>query len=105
MVRRLRPDAAHRCASWPQTSFIRTLDDIASLKQQPGKDIYLVGGPRTAASCLDAGLLDELRLIVYPLIAAEGKSLFATTERRRGLELEYAQQIDGGRVSLVYRID
>ena len=31
-------------ALWPKTSFVRTLEDIAALKQQPGKDIYLVGG-------------------------------------------------------------
>ena len=89
-------------ALWPKTSFIRGLEDIAALKQQPGKDIYLIGGARTTASLIDAGLVDELRLIVYPLIAGEGKALFATTERRRGLELREVQQLQGGRVSLIY---
>ena len=65
-------------ALWPKTSFVRGLEEIAALKQQPGKDIYLVGGARTTASFIDAGLVDELRLIVYPLIAGEGKALFAT---------------------------
>src|SRR5215217_6775344 len=59
-------------ALWPGTSFLRGLDDIAALKQQPGKDIYLIGGARTTASLIDAGLVDELRLIVYPLIAGKG---------------------------------
>jgi hypothetical protein len=45
--------------------------------------------------------VNELRLIVYPLIAGEGKALFATTERRRGLELRKVQQLQGGRVSLI----
>ncbi len=89
-------------AAWPNTSFLRGSDDIAALKRQPGKDIYLVGGARTAASMIDAGLLDELRLIVYPLIAGEGKSLFASIERRRELELRKVQQLSGGRISLVY---
>ena len=53
---------------------------------------------------IDAGLVDELRLIVYPLIAGEGKALFATTERRRGLELRKVQQLQDGRVSLIYGI-
>ena len=74
-------------ALWPKTSFVRGLEEIAALKQQPGKDIYLVGGARTTASLIDAGLVDQLRLIVYPLIAGEGKALFATAESRRGLEL------------------
>ena len=91
-------------ALWPKTSFVRGLEEISALKQQRGKDIYLVGGARTTASLVDAGLVDELRLIVYPLIAGEGKALFATTERRRGLELRKVQQLQDGRVSLIYEI-
>ena len=91
-------------ALWPNTSFVRGLEEIAALKQQSGKDIYLVGGARTTASLIDAGLVDELRLIVYPLIAGAGKALFATTENRRGLELQKVQQLQGERVSLTYRI-
>ncbi len=89
-------------ALWPKTRFVRTLEDIAVLKRQPGKDIYLVGGARTTASLIDAGLVDELRLIVYPLIAGRGKPLFAASERRRGLALRNVQQLHGGRISLVY---
>jgi dihydrofolate reductase len=92
-------------AIWPQTSFVRSLEEIATLKQQPGKDIYLVGGARTTASLIDAGLVDELRLILYPLIAGEGKALFATTEYRRELELRKVQQLQDGRVSLIYGIE
>jgi dihydrofolate reductase len=77
---------------------------VAALKQQPGKDIYLMGGARITASLIDAGLVDELRLIVYPLIAGEGKALFETTERRRGLELRKVQQLKDGRVGLIYGI-
>ena len=91
-------------ALWPRTRFVRGLEDIAALKQQPGKDIYLMGGARITASLIDAGLVDELRLIVYPLIAGEGKALFATAERRCGLELRKVEQLQGGRVSLIYGI-
>lgn len=91
-------------ARWPKTSFVRRLEDITALKQQPGKDIFLIGGARITASLLDAGLVDEIRLIVYPLIAGEGKALFATTERRRRLELRKVQQLQDGRVTLIYGI-
>jgi dihydrofolate reductase len=91
-------------ARWPKTSFVRGLEEVAALKQKPGKDIYLIGGARTAASLIDAGLVDELRLIVYPLIAGEGKPLFATTKRRRGLKLRNVQPLHDGLVSLVYGI-
>ena len=89
-------------AAWPNTSFVRGLEDIAALKRQSGKDIYLIGGARTAASLMDAGLVDELRLIVYPLIAGEGKALFATAGHRRGLQLRNSQLLPDGRLSLIY---
>ena len=89
-------------ALWPKTSFIRNFEELAALKRRPGKDIYLMGGARIAASLIDAGLVDELRLIVYPLITGEGKALFATAERRGRLELRKVQQLPDGRVSLIY---
>jgi dihydrofolate reductase len=89
-------------ALWPRTRFVRELADIAAIKQQAGKDIYLMGGARVTASLIDAGLVDELRLIVYPLITGEGKALFATITRRHGLELRTVRQLQGGRVSLIY---
>lgn len=91
-------------ASWAHTSFIRGLEDVAALKRQPGKDIYLVGGAKTVASLIDVGLVDELRLLVYPLISAEGKPLFGTSKRRRDLVLRKSEQLPDGRASLVYTI-
>jgi dihydrofolate reductase len=90
-------------ALWPKTRFLRELNEISALKQQPGKDIYLMGGARITASLIDAGLVDELRLIVYPLIAGEGKALFTTT-KRRGLELQKVQQLSDGRMSMIYGV-
>jgi dihydrofolate reductase len=90
--------------NWPNTIFVRALEDVAALKQQAGKDIYLVGGGRTTASLIDAGLVDELRLIVYPLIAGEGKTLFAGTEWRRGLEMRDVRRLSDGRAMLVYGV-
>ena len=50
------------------------------------------------------GLGDEFRLIVYPLIAGAGKSLFGKIEHRHGLELRKVRQLSEGRVSLVYGV-
>ncbi len=91
-------------ALWPKTGFLRGIEELTVLKQQPSKDIYLMGGARITASLIDAGLVDELRLIVYPLIAGEGKALFATIERRHALKLQKVRQLQGGSVSLIYGI-
>jgi len=90
-------------AQWSNTRFIKTAEDVAALKAQPGKDIYLVGGARTTSSLIEAGLVEELRLIVYPLIAGEGRALF-TGERRRLLELREVRPLSGGRASLIYGV-
>ena len=91
-----------KSAAWSLTKFLRSVDDVAAMKQQRGKNIYLVGGAHTTASLIDAGLVDELRLIVYPLIAGKGKALFATSEQRRQLELRNVEQLQGGCVRFTY---
>jgi len=91
-------------AQWHNTTILRSVDDVATLKQQSGKDIYLMGGARITASLLDAGLLDEVRLLVYPLIAGPGKALFATIAKRHNLKLISAQQVSEGLISAVYTV-
>jgi dihydrofolate reductase len=91
-------------ATWPQTRFLRSLDQLGKLKQEPGKDIYLMGGGAITAAAIDAGLVDEIRLIVYPLIAGGEKALFTPSAIRRPLELRKAEQLPDGRLSLIYGI-
>jgi dihydrofolate reductase len=91
-------------AQWPNTSFLRSIDEIIALKDRPGRDIYLMGGGRVAATLMEAGLIDELRLIVHPLIAGPGISLFAASAHRRNLELRKFQPLPHGQVSLIYGI-
>jgi dihydrofolate reductase len=91
-------------AEWPQTRFLPGLDELGKLKLERGKDIYLMGGAAITAAAIDAGLVDEVRLIVYPLIAGEGNALFASSKTRRALELRKAEPLPDGRLSLVYGI-
>lgn len=91
-------------AAWPNTRFLRSPDEVAALKRQPGKDIYLVGGAQTLSTLIDAGLVDELRLIVYPLIAAGGATLFASLHQRRRLSQKAVRALSYGRSLLTYQI-
>jgi dihydrofolate reductase len=88
-------------AKWSQTSFLHGLDEVAALKQQTGKDLYLMGGAGITRACIDHGLLDELRLVVHPVIAGAGAALFTAPERR-GLDLRNSETLAGGRVRLDY---
>jgi len=51
-------------------------DEIGRLKQQPGKHIGVAGSPTLVRSLLQSGLLDELTLMIHPVIAGKGKRLF-----------------------------
>lgn len=91
-------------AQWLKTRLLKSLDDIAALKRMPGKDIYLMGGARVTSALIDAGLVNELRLIVYPLVAGPGKALFAATERRHKLELRKVEALGHGLAKLIYGV-
>ena len=92
-----------KSATWPNTEILADLDAVAAMKQEQGKDIYLMGGGEIVGAALDAGLVDELRLIVYPLIVGEGKALFSSSARH-AMELHKVDQLPEGRFSLVYGI-
>jgi dihydrofolate reductase len=51
-------------------------EEISKLKEQPGKDISITGSPTLVRSLLEDGLLDELRLMVHPIVVGSGKRLF-----------------------------
>jgi dihydrofolate reductase len=89
--------------SWPNAHLFRSLDEVAALKQQPGKDIYLMGGGTMLQLLFEAGLVDELRLIVYPLVAGGPNTLFADSDVRRAADLVKLEPLDGGRVRMDYR--
>jgi dihydrofolate reductase len=90
-------------AAWPNVRIARDVAEVGVLKEQPGQAVYVVGGPGLVATLMNAGLIDELRLIVHPLILGGGTALFGGIERRRVLELVVAKPGDG-RLNLTYRV-
>ena len=74
------------------------------MRQQPGKAVYVVGGPGMVTSLVNAGLLDELRLIVHPVAAGGGRALFEGMAERQAFELVSAEPMASGRVNLTYRL-
>jgi dihydrofolate reductase len=90
--------------SWPPTAkMVRSVEELRALKAQPGKNMYVVGGATLVVSLLNADLLDEVRLIVHPLLLGGGKALFAGVEKRRSLSLVGTESTKDGRVILTYR--
>jgi dihydrofolate reductase len=88
--------------AWKTTRIVRDLEEIRKIKQQPGKDMYVVGGATLVSSLMNLGLIDELRLMVNPLILGGGKALFKDVKERYALKLVRAKPLKSGKVSLVY---
>jgi dihydrofolate reductase len=89
--------------AWKTTRIVRDVEEIRRLKQQPGgKDIYAVGGATLVSSLMNQGLIDELRLVVHPLILGGGKALFKDVKDRQVLKLVQAKPFKSGKVSLTY---
>ena len=87
---------------WPTARIVRDLGELSEFAAQAGNPIYVVGGPGLVASLIDAGLLDELRLIVHPVALGAGRALFA---QRREFGDASAAPLTAGRLSLTYRVD
>ena len=87
--------------SWPPTArIIRDLEEIRAFKAEDGKNTYVVGGATLVTSLLNADLLDELRLIVHPILLGGGKPLFAGVTKRRALRFVKSELTKAGRVVL-----
>jgi dihydrofolate reductase len=91
-------------ANWSHTTILRNVDDVAALKDQPGKDIYLMGGATLTTGLIDAGLVNEINFITYPLLAGPGTATFKHLGRRHRLEMLGIRQLSGGRFSTSYAI-
>jgi dihydrofolate reductase len=88
--------------AWKTTRIVRDVEDIQKMKQQPGKDMFAVGGATLVSSLMNLGLIDELRLMVNPLILGGGMALFKDVKERHSLKLIKAKPLKSGKVSLTY---
>jgi dihydrofolate reductase len=76
--------------------------EMAALKAQPGKDMWLLGSPTLAQSFMRHNLIDEYRLNVNPVILGRGKPLFADLDTPRRLSLVESKSFKGGVIGLRY---
>jgi dihydrofolate reductase len=91
-------------ATWPTARIVRDIDEIRTFKGQAGKPVYVVGGPGLVTSLINGGVLDELRLIVHPVVVGSGTTLFEGIAQRQALDLVATESTESGRVHLTYRL-
>lgn len=89
---------------WSEARLVRgsATEELASLKEGPGKDIMVWGSLSLAQSLLGAGLIEEVQLRVCPIALGKGTSLFTDETSALQLRLLEAKAYDSGIVSLRY---
>jgi dihydrofolate reductase len=68
-------------SNWGETTILRSIDEVAALKQTEGGPIIVHGSASLNHSLSDAGLIDRYHLLVYPLLLGAGKRLFSATDK------------------------
>ncbi|HJP93294.1 MAG TPA: dihydrofolate reductase family protein [Pyrinomonadaceae bacterium] len=77
---------------------------VSRLREQPGKDIWLMGGGELIASFLDEDAIDEFVVSVVPVFIGDGIPLIARRPRHVRLELQGVESFEDGLVQLHYRV-
>ena len=77
---------------------------VRCLKDEPGKDICIMGGGRLAKSLFEADLIDELGFSIHPVLLGSGIPLFYEMNRQIDLELIESKAFKNGTVMVSYRV-
>jgi dihydrofolate reductase len=90
---------------WQNSTLIQgnVAEELAKLKEQPGKNINVTGSVTLVRSLLRDDLLDELGLLVHPIVVGTGKHLFEAGSGQIPLTLVDSQTFSTGVVSLTYQ--
>jgi len=94
-----------KSADWQNSTLIpaaSAIAEIAELKQRPGKNIGMTGSATLASSLLREGLVDELHLLVFPVVLGSGKRLFGAPGGKLPLKLIDSATFETGVVQLTY---
>lgn len=92
-------------AEWENTTLVKgdAGDEIAKLKQLPGKDMVIYGSGRLVSSLTRRGLIDEFRIFVNPVVLGSGVPLFRDMNDRVALRLTGTKTFKSGNVLLCYQ--
>jgi dihydrofolate reductase len=93
-----------REVAWKNTRIIQDAEELRAMKERPGKDMHAVGGATLVSSLINVRLVDELRLVIQPIILGRGKPLFNDIRQRHTLTLLETKPLTSGMVRLSYKL-
>ena len=90
---------------WTNSTVIKgnVAEEVSKLKEQPGGDLVVHGSPTLVQTLTEHDLVDEYRLMVFPVVLGKGKRLFGETSDKKGLRLTASQPVGAdGVIVLTY---
>lgn len=91
--------------NWGETTILRSLDEVAALKETEGGPIIVNGSATLNRGLADAGLIDRYHLLVFPVLLGAGKRLFSETDKdKQSLKLVESEAYGNGIQKLVYDV-
>ena len=92
-------------SNWGETTILRSLDDVAALKETDGGPVIVHGSASLARDLGDAGLVDSYHLLLFPVLLGAGKRLFSDTDKpKQMLSLKESESYPNGLQKLVYDV-
>ncbi len=91
-------------AEWNNSTVLRgdVAAEVARLRQKHGGDIVVHGSAQLVQTLLEHDLVDQLRLMVFPVVLGSGKRLFADTTEKKPLRLVDSRTVGEGVAILIY---
>lgn len=90
---------------WGTTTILRTLDEVAAVKEAEPAPILVHGSATLARNLSDAGLIDRYHLLVFPFVLGAGKRMWSDTDKpRQKLELVESEAYPNGVQKLIYDV-
>jgi dihydrofolate reductase len=92
-------------AGWTNSTVLRgdVPEAVSELRQKHEGDIVVHGSAQLAQTLLEHDLVDELRLMVFPVVLGSGKRLFGETADKKSLSLVESRTVGDGVAILIYR--
>ncbi len=89
--------------AWPNSERVRTIESLRAIKQGDGPNLVIQGSSTLYPQLLEAELLDELTLMISPVVLGAGKRLFGGGTPPRTLKMTDHRVSDGGNIIATYR--
>lgn len=92
-------------ADWNNTILVRgdVVDEVTKLKQLPGKDMTILGSGNIMTQLVDAALIDEYKIMIYPVAIGGGTSIFNGIKNNLSFKLISSRVFNSGTVLLCYK--